>query len=373
MTIQTIVRSSAAALLFAASSLTVGCADAEATDGDRVGRAAQPVIGGTRSTADQDAVVFVALLEGGQHAGTCTGTLVAPNLVLTALHCVAKTDEGALCGADGAAVEGGKVYGTNGPSSFAIVSGASIEGDLPKSRVAGVKKVITSGSDTMCNADIAMLVLDRDMPNAKVAPIRLDRTVERGELVTSVGWGLTEDGQSPSRRMTRSGIPVLAVGPVEGVGPSEFLVGESVCSGDSGGPAIVASGAVAGVVSRGGNGKARDPENAASTCVGAQVVYTSLAPFKTMIMGAFADAGATPILEGEAPRSTPPSATEEPVAAEEPAPSEEEEAAKPRTVTTTTHGCSSSPLSAKNAGEGAFALALLLVVMLARRGRAAAG
>lgn len=373
MTIKTIVRSSAAALLVAASSLTVGCAGAEPTEGDRVGQAGQRVIGGERSTADQNAVVFVALLENGQFAGTCTGTLVAPNLVLTALHCVAKTDESAICGADGTAVEGGKVHSTNGPSSFAIVSGEAIQGEIPKSRVAAVTKVITPGSDTMCNADIAMLVLDRDMPNAKVAPIRLDRTVERSELVTSVGWGLTEDGKSPSQRMTRAGIPVLAVGPVEGVGPSEFLVGESVCSGDSGGPAIVASGAVVGVVSRGGNGKAQDPENAASTCVGAQVVYTSLAPFKTMIMGAFADAGATPILEGQTPTTTPPAAEETPVPSEEEVATEGGESAKPRTVTTTTHGCSSSPLSAKHAGEGAFALALLFVVMLARRGRASVG
>lgn len=371
MTIKTIVRSSAAALLLAGSSLTVGCAGPEPTAADRVGQAAQPVIGGTRSTADQDAVVFVALLENGEVAGSCTGTLVAPNLVLTALHCVAKTDEGALCGADGTPIEGGKVQSMNGPSSFAIVSGNDIEGAIPKSRVAGVKKVVTAGSDTMCNSDIAMLVLDRDMPNAKIAPIRIDRTVERSELVTSVGWGLTEDGKSPSQRMTRAGIPVVAVGPVEGVGPSEFLVGESVCSGDSGGPAIVASGAVVGVVSRGGNGKARDPENAASTCVGAQVVYTSLAPFKTMIMGAFADAGATPILEGQTPPSAPPSAVDEPATVEEGETTEEGATAKPRTVTTTTSGCSSSPRSSKNAAEGAFALALLFVVMLARRGRAA--
>ena len=52
----------------------------------------------------------------------------------------------------------------------------------------------------------------------------------------------------------------------------------SACSGDSGSPALASSGAVVGVASRAGNGQPRDPNNAASTCLGAtaHAVYTEL-------------------------------------------------------------------------------------------------
>jgi hypothetical protein len=119
--------------------------------------------------------------------------------------------------------------------------------------------------------------------------------------------------------MQRSGLSLVGAGPMAypddaryGVGDAEFLLGESACSGDSGSPVLSAAGAVVGVASRAGNGKPRDPSNAASTCLGAtaHAVYAELGANVTLATRAFKEAGATPWLEGQPdPRSvkTPPS------------------------------------------------------------------
>jgi hypothetical protein len=70
---------------------------------ERSGAAAAPIIGGTASTREQDAVVLLAVV-GPSRASFCTGTLIANNLVLTARHCVAKMSPGSAdCEEGGAA------------------------------------------------------------------------------------------------------------------------------------------------------------------------------------------------------------------------------------------------------------------------------
>ena len=68
---------------------------------------ALPVLYGEVSGADEDGVVMVvASLSNVSHA--CTGSLLAPNLLITARHCVANfTDEPFTCGPDGELVSTG--------------------------------------------------------------------------------------------------------------------------------------------------------------------------------------------------------------------------------------------------------------------------
>jgi MYXO-CTERM domain-containing protein len=75
-------------------------------------------------------------------------------------------------------------------------------------------------------------------------------------------------------------------------------VGQSICEGDSGGPALDAKNAVVGVVSSGGNNVTSASTNAAVTCLGPETVnlYTATAPFRDVILAAFASVGATPVL-----------------------------------------------------------------------------
>lgn len=261
----------------------------------------QRIIRGRASDDSQDAVVLLLRTENGQLASSCTGTLLAPNLVLTARHCVSDTDHGALCDEQGNAVSGAGVIADYAPSDIFVVTGPSVSWTQPEASGRGAR-IFHDGSKVLCNHDLALLSLTKPIAGAKIAPVRLDAPPAIDERFTAIGWGLTEGGQSPSQRMTRPGISVIALGPSAdfGAGRSEFVVGEGICSGDSGGPALSSKGAVVGVVSRGGNGTSSDT-NPAGSCVGTATrnTYTSLGGFKSLILKAYDAAGQKPWLEGE--------------------------------------------------------------------------
>ena len=102
---------------------------------------------------------------------------------------------------------------------------------------------------------------------------------------------------------------MIAVGPAERIGPAEFRLGESGCAGDSGGPALAETGAVLGVLSRGGNGSGV-PGGDVAGCLDAENVFTSVAKYKDLLRSAYDKAGQEPWLEGQAnppgPRPPPP-------------------------------------------------------------------
>ncbi len=154
-----------------------------------------------------------------------------------------------------------------------------------------------------------MIVLKDPITNVPIAPVRLDTDVTAGEVITAVGWGVTDKTDEPNVRQQRVGIKVEAVGPdatVEPpVSPNEFQVGESICSGDSGGPAIAASGAVIGVVSRGGNNTGGSQQDPSANCIGSSTenLYSKVSAFKDFILKGYAAAGAEPWYEnGPDPR-----------------------------------------------------------------------
>jgi S1-C subfamily serine protease len=140
-------------------------------------------------------------------------------------------------------------------------------------------------------------VLDRAVTGTPIAALRMNDATHAGELVTAVGWGLTEVGALPSARLQRTALSILDVGPSRESASTQLVLGESICSGDSGGPALAADGAVIGVVSYGGNGD-YDPYDPARGCTGpgARNVYSRVAAFPRLVRTAFAAAGATPKL-----------------------------------------------------------------------------
>jgi MYXO-CTERM domain-containing protein len=227
--------------------------------------------------------------------------MLSPRIALTARHCVSKTDGYSACDSEGNVLAGGKILSDHAANTMYVMLG--VKPQFHGKADGQGKQLYVPESRIMCNSDIAVIELASPLANAKIAKIRLDSPPVKGETITAIGWGITESGREPSQRQQRGGVVVLDVGPTaskrSGIGAKEFQVGESICSGDSGGPAIAEStGAVIGVVSRGGNGTTSTEPAAACIGAGTYNTYTQVAPYKDLILQAFASTGEDPWLEG---------------------------------------------------------------------------
>lgn len=177
----------------------------------------------TGSAPDGDAHPYVgALVVDGRV--TCSGVLVAPTVFATAGH----------CGADGVRVA------------------VSFDGALGEgwSLLGGTLEV-----DSSKRSDLAVVVLDAP---AAPAPAALPAagwvdTLEKGDLVTSVGYGY--HGRDADGRWLYDGLRRSAVSPVRRSGKLSLVISTAdagPCMGDSGGPQLVGD-TVLSVTSTGSN------------------------------------------------------------------------------------------------------------------------
>jgi V8-like Glu-specific endopeptidase len=345
-----IVRTSTYIVLTTLSALIVGCAGAadEPVEAHIGASTSNPTIFGGAQDDDALAQTGVVALRVGAN-GTfelCSGAVLAPNVVLTARHCVTKNiTTSVACDQDGRSANGLHVAGDQEPGNIGVYVGSSPS--FAQRPVAVARAIVAPQGPYLCDSDIALVILDHALTNVQPLAVRLDAGARAGETIRSVGYGQNDDQMPIGTRFRRAGVAVLAQGQTISasktpLGPHEFEVGESICQGDSGGPAISElTGAVIGVVSRGGG----CDQNFGH-------IYTTTTGFEDLFDQAFTLAKATPVLE----------------AADDGAAAANGPSAAADTSGAASSGCSSSPAR----GDAGSALVLALAAALVLRARARA-
>jgi V8-like Glu-specific endopeptidase len=148
---------------------------------------------------------------------TCTGALVAEDIVLTAHHCVVKRGHHGEYTTDIAT-----------PSEVDIELGGDY---LPWGHVGARAILAPSCGEAGGRGDIAAIVLERKLVGMATMGIQ-QSAPRRGEEVYTVGFGRCALSPEGIRRRVRQG------GPIGSVAPGTFAVQSSVCPGDSGGPVL---------------------------------------------------------------------------------------------------------------------------------------
>lgn len=266
---------------------------------EATGETSQAIMGGLLDEGTSATSSVVALRIGNATPfELCTGSLIAPNVVLTARHCVSKSaSQTVVCNEKGASTNGAHVSLDYAPASLHVYTGSNP--NFAGETAATARAVFHPKGNVLCNSDIAIVVLDKAIEGVTPLRVRLSGSVKSSESLRSIGYGKNDRGSDIGTRFRKEGVDVLAVGASvsasdTALGPLEFEVGRSICQGDSGGPAISeATGAIVGVVSRGGDCS----ENFGH-------IYTQTSGFEALLTEAFAVAGGAPLEETNAPAST---------------------------------------------------------------------
>ncbi|MGD9793348.1 MAG: trypsin-like serine protease [Acidimicrobiia bacterium] len=199
----------------------------------------------------------VILNHGSGGLSFCGGTLIAPQWVITAAHCVLPSDEPAAQLAGSEVRLGSNEYGKG--TSYAVASMTAHPDYTPTFDSAGNPLDIDAGNDVAL-IGLAAPATQTPLPLISASELSL---AARGAPVTMLGWGVNDLNGAGSQS------PVLRQGEMSVVQPEDFgyvaypleiwtqSTTASACFGDSGGPLVARAGdgsyRLVGVVSGGPN------------------------------------------------------------------------------------------------------------------------
>jgi hypothetical protein len=282
--------------------------------------AALPIVGGEFAGHDYPYVGVVV-----SSVTSCTGSAIAPNIVLTARHCVAQSsnvqghcEEDTLF--EPAATLGEtpkekiRIQFVAPPIGAPYISAASSDADA----VAFVKKVFAPDNLNLCTHDIVALLLDRNLPEfVQPPPLRLDKSTPLvpGDPIISAGWGAVDTRPHFPNGLQKSSGVIVSVGPSLlkqeqfpglAIADGQVVGDTNVCLGDSGSPLISEKSGAQIAVNIGSSNLdpsvyvIDDTREITTYCDGPfqHGVFLDLAYHEELIQAAFLESGYVPWIEG---------------------------------------------------------------------------
>jgi hypothetical protein len=234
--------------------------DANPDDGERHTGVSQSAIKDGYEDVDDTAVMALTKTN-----HLCSGSLIAPNVLLTARHCVSTINTGTAVTCDksrfGAVQKADDFHvsaaaellpdNINGYAAVEVVGLAGIPGIPPS----------VENDVPVCGNDMAIVILAENVPASVAVPYEpvLEGPLGEGLSYYAVGYGaVSGSGDDAGKRRRRDDLTITCEGTdacvdleLNDVADEEWVGSGGVCSGDSGGPALSLEDQVVGVTSRG--------------------------------------------------------------------------------------------------------------------------